>query len=101
MSAHTTGPWVFKSEGITDYVEGADGLAVAYVQESDPHSDVPDEFVFGPISEANARLIAAAPELLAFAKLFLEDYQSEEGMNSMKRYAKAAYEAIAKAEGKA
>jgi hypothetical protein len=50
---------------------------------------------------ANARLIAAAPELLAFAKLFLEDYQSEEGMNSMKRYAKAAYEAIAKAEGKA
>jgi hypothetical protein len=48
---------------------------------------------------ANARLIAAAPDLLAFAQEFLSDYQSEDGMLSMKHYAKMAYEAIAKATG--
>jgi hypothetical protein len=48
---------------------------------------------------ANARLIAAAPELLAFAQEFLTDYQSEDGMDSMKRYAAKAHAAIAKATG--
>ena len=49
--------------------------------------------------EANARLIAAAPELLAFAQEFLSDYQSEDGMASMKHYANQAHAAIAKVTG--
>lgn len=52
-----------------------------------------------PMGQANARLIAAAPELLAFAQAFLADYQSEDGMDSMKHYAKLAHAAIAKATG--
>lgn len=49
--------------------------------------------------EANARLIASAPELLAFVQEFLADYQSLEGMASMKYYAGKAHSAIAKATG--
>lgn len=100
MSAHTPGPWVFKSEGVTDYVEGADGLAVAYVQESDPHSDVPYEFVFGPISEANAHLIATAPELLEELKQILAGWEQYHGNNSPEAVA-SLRTLVDKAEGKA
>jgi len=48
-------------------------------------------------SHKHARLIAAAPYLLAFAQEFLADYQSEDGMGSMKHYAAKAHAAIAKA----
>lgn len=50
-------------------------------------------------TKANARLIAAAPDLLAFAQEFLSDYGSEDGMNSMKYYAMVAQRVIAKAKG--
>lgn len=51
------------------------------------------------LSHPDARLIAAAPELLAFAQAFLDGYQSEDGMDSMKVYARMAHAAIAKATG--
>ncbi len=67
MSAqHTTGPWgVFEDIGGALAVH-ARALAIANVVECD---EQPGEvFEFGPVSMANARLIAAAPELLEAAE---------------------------------
>jgi hypothetical protein len=50
---------------------------------------------------ADLHLIAAAPDLLEFAQKFLNDYHSEDGMLSMKHYAREAHAAIAKATGAA
>lgn len=56
MSNHTPGPWYALSEGITDSAIGyraivdSDGVTVCNPS---------------PMGEANARLIAAAPDLLA------------------------------------
>ena len=44
------------------------------------------------------RLHSLNAELLEFAKGFLADYQSEDGMYSMKHYARMAHEVITKAE---
>jgi hypothetical protein len=53
--------------------------------------------ITGPDKEANARLIAAAPELLAIAKAVLESEQVE----TYSTLAIVARAAIAKAEGRA
>lgn len=64
MSKHTPGPWWLQADGVGWYVECTPerGHSVAYVraevEEDDP--DTPDAE-----KEANARLIAAAPDLLA------------------------------------
>jgi hypothetical protein len=49
--------------------------------------------------EANARLIAAAPDLLALAEWLLESYHSDAGMPEAKEIAREARAAIAKATG--
>ena len=63
MSQHTPGPWKSFYEGSGDYlVLGADGSEVASLSRPDAHM-----MHTGPgsgINEANARLIAAAPEML-------------------------------------
>lgn len=97
MSAqHTPGPWIWReghrglygagpNNGVLDYAAYV-GMWLSWDQGE-------------KVASANARLIAAAPELLAFAQEFLSDYQSDDGMASMKYYAKQAHAAIAKATG--
>lgn len=55
--SHTPGPWDVEPKGSRNFVDGADGLAVAYLGWAGvrERSEI----------EANARLIAAAPDLLA------------------------------------
>ena len=54
--AHTPGPWDVEPKGSRHFVDGADGLTVAYLDRAGvrERSEI----------EANARLIAAAPTLL-------------------------------------
>ena len=54
---HTQGPWEIETKGSRHFIDGADQLTVAYVD----RAGVRDRQEI----EANARLIAAAPELLA------------------------------------
>lgn len=89
MSAHTPGPWSRES-----YVDGAnekivirgDGLVVAEIECH--HESVTD-------SRADARLIAAAPSLLAALQGFLAHYGSTDEVSNRARAA------IAKATGAA
>ena len=58
---HTPGPWKFDPED--DSIVGHDvHLSIATIDHIDEGGE--KGFNFGPISSANARLIAAAPELL-------------------------------------
>ena len=54
--AHTPGPWDVEPKGSRHFVDGADGLTVAYLDRAGVRER-------GEI-EANARLIASAPDLL-------------------------------------
>ena len=94
MSAHTPGPWLHKRDGVV--VGGSEiQLPRGKVQQQVAMCCVIDDGE----RDANARLIAAAPELLAFAQTYLEHYQSEDGMYSAKHYARMAQAAIAAATG--
>jgi hypothetical protein len=53
---HTEGPWEIETKGSRHFIDGADQLTVAYVD----RAGVRDRQEI----EANARLIAAAPDLL-------------------------------------
>lgn len=60
MTKHTPGPWQYAaklsgSENHKGYYIGSEGWALGFVQPGDEN---------GELGEANARLIAAAPELL-------------------------------------
>lgn len=97
MSKHTPGPWHWTNEyqardlSDTWSLIGGNGYGIL---SCDGLGNSPPEF-----HKANARLIAAAPDLLAFAQEFIADYQSEDGMDSIKHYAAKAQAAIAKATG--
>ena len=54
---HTPGPWDVEPKGSRHFVDGADGLTVAYLDRAGVRERAE--------IEANARLIASAPELLA------------------------------------
>ena len=91
--AHTPGPWDVEPKGSRHFVDGADGLTVAYLDRAGvrERSEI----------EANARLIAAAPELLEALEAVLPDlehYVATHGPGPDKRLA-AARAAIAKAKG--
>lgn len=81
---HTPGPWALDDDG---FVYG-EGFIV-----SDPHSSPEIDL---DEREANARLIAAAPELLAALEWALDDPDSE---ILGEEWANAAQAAIAKAKG--
>ncbi len=97
---HTPGPW--KHDDIYGLIVTQDGAEIAACHAGRT----------GGKSETvpNARLIAAAPELLEALKQLLDDYSDAtdccdpncdcEGNDSKKRLAKLATAAIAKAEGK-
>jgi len=76
MSAHTSAPWRVVFDEMHCLVEDANGNAVARVSHPFPFTTTDHE------RDANARLIAAAPELLyALAKLVVEpgdpDYRAQ------------------------
>lgn len=100
MSAqHTPGPWWLQADGAGWYVECTPerGHSVAYVRaeagEDDP--DTPDAE-----KEANARLIAAAPDLLEALWAMVTSFHAVEYMEPhMQEASNMARAAIAKAEG--
>ena len=91
MSKHTPGPWEVQAEDGFYVCTG--NLLVAAVQEVDQHPTDTDEFVAADATKANARLIAAAPELLEFAE--------EVRRTGDTRLASMAIAVIAKAIGEA
>lgn len=98
MSQHTPGPWATHGSGNCPcgMVFGPDGNVLV-------HHAVTHEWAdFIPVEAqqiANARLIAAAPELLEACKALLALYQANGMPNSGGSY-EMAKAAIAKAEGK-
>ena len=101
---HTPGPWRTKREGFsTVYVEARiDGGLIQEVAACGPTDAGLEQ------QEANARLIAAAPELLEAAKLVLEWYEAEDNHSGTDFYQRmqmcrdsedAVRAAIAKATG--
>jgi hypothetical protein len=98
MAKHTPGPWRVGKNGLT--ISGGDCWRVADVFRS-----VTDDPELGDsINEANARLIAAAPDLLAMVKRALRDVEARcraQGINVDMNVDVVNYRAaIAKAEGK-
>lgn len=93
MSGHTPGPWRWKDAGECDSYRG-----LLINKRIVAANSVSPGIVFGGLgaeSEANARLIAAAPELLEACKAFVEGDESR----FMPGY-HDALAAIAKAEGR-
>ena len=61
---HTAGPWIVRYTARTDGIDTQRYDVVHYRNEY-PHNETTDEFICSNVKgEANARLIAAAPELL-------------------------------------
>ena len=90
---HTKGPWEIETKGSRHFIDGADQLTVAYVD----RAGVRDRQEI----EANARLIAAAPDLLAALIEMLaasEKPTHERWFSNVRSHAIAA---ISKAEGNA
>lgn len=102
MSTHTPGPWVVApgSKGDPD-LDDCDFM----VEEATGRQEVVATIV-GPIgtgsTDANARLIAAAPELLDALRAFCGDYESTPTTSdtSLKAAYLHALKVIAKAEGR-
>lgn len=88
MSKHTPGPWHVSSNTAQDLVCAGDEVVADCTT-----GDLPD------ISIANARLIAAAPELLEACKSLLPEGWDDGVMDHMPGV-KIARLAIAKAEGR-
>ncbi len=89
MSKHTPAPW--KLEGTTTICNADQTVGIAHIS---TYSTEPSE------AEANARLIAAAPELLeALQKIVAIHMESHNPMQARGDMHEAARAAIAKAEG--
>lgn len=109
-SNHTPGPWRYISRNLDDKapwcsripfaIERALGTAVAPVADivANPLVEVCDQ----PHAEANARLIAAAPDLLAALEALRSHVSFDARTDSQTKLdaMRAADEAIAKAEGR-
>jgi hypothetical protein len=96
MSTHTPGPWI--REGLLVYAlhhngDFRKGIPVAVNRFSTQVQACIGQGGTAEEAEANARLIAAAPELLEFLKVLMED-------QSAYPWHRAASTLIAKAEGK-
>jgi len=88
MAKHTPGPWITSLADDTTII-GASGETVAKVS-----GDYNDD-VMWPTMEANARLIAAAPEMLELLSSLLTCYGSRHKIG----YWKDTRELLAKIEG--
>jgi hypothetical protein len=71
MSKHTPGPWRFYSQLVWSEAVKTDQYRTNEICKINERLRVPEDE-----REANARLIAAAPELLAFANHVLEQIKS-------------------------
>ena len=99
MSKHTPGPWIY-TPNIDGYFEiSQSGCYQFYVSLTVGGLEVGEE-------EANARLIAAAPELLGFAEAYIEQFCGYQITNTLDAKHDAtgylcdiARAAIAKAKG--
>lgn len=109
MSGHTPGPWRVYEQDIVDkdqakrelcdLVEGTPDFQPCLVYVTDDDWNLATAVTgCGAKSKANARLIAAAPELLEALKTLISD-DVNEGMMFSKRI-ELARDAIAKAEGR-
>ena len=104
MAEHTKGPWrIFDKFGENHHgIESGCLSIIVWGDISDPNDqcgvrgDTPEEAL------ANARLIAAAPQMLSALKAIRETYRGTEGLLGATVAAKirAIDEAIAAAEGK-
>jgi len=88
MSRHTEGPWVYDRRG--ENLVGRNGVRVRVYGSGLSFSGLPDDE-----SKANARLIAAAPELLEALKDLVDACDG-----NYWELTKHCNEIIAKAEGK-
>lgn len=90
LLTHTPGPWGVETKGSKHFVDGSDGLTVCVVDRQGVRCNRAE-------NEANAVLIAAAPELLAACKTLLADPYLSDSINSDRMA--ACRIAVAKAEG--
>ncbi len=102
---HTPGPWAVRRESAIDYrpnciVSADGGSLVAWCAGGGPK-----RAIMGPEEDANARLIAAAPDMLTALRTATETIRAWHGPNEWDIYDRASPEmkainsAIAKAEG--
>lgn len=101
MSGHTPGPWVFVPEGIEDKWGDTDDMGGFYGPRGEQVCHFGDCTTYYPSngeppSEADARLMAAAPELLAFAQAYVNTFPESPVTWRLLEMARAA---IAKATG--
>lgn len=97
MSQHTKGPWHAGELPVDD--DRAKNLPSIFIWDQDETSfiaSVCDEDNEGQATQANARLIAAAPELLEAARLVLDEWDRA-GRNGCDETYKMLASAIAKA----
>lgn len=94
MSKHTTGPWKVNDEG---NVIAVTDTSVTEIAKTGYHSFEPST---QKNIQANARLIAAAPELLEFLKSFVAGETMAENIEGyIAAVVSGAKQLIAKAEG--
>jgi hypothetical protein len=98
MSKHTPGPWVIDDSNpnlVARLVNGVYEYVCAVEPSSFSNRECNQEQ-----EEADARLIAAAPDLLEALKMAMLDWENMRVVPPASRPHKAARAAIAKAEGK-
>lgn len=104
MSKHTPGPWfVEQNEKTPIYVSPVarhEQIAICNVMviDEDPDDDS-GEWFNGDQTKANARLIAAAPDLLEALELMASDYMRKDGLGFDLIASSMMFKAIAKARG--
>jgi len=90
---HTPGPW--KLDDVSDFIRGPRGVYIAEL--CDANSDRVQ--VHGPRFEANARLIAAAPDLLEALEHISRELPENEFIKHSKDAIRKVKDAIRKAKG--
>jgi hypothetical protein len=95
MIGHTPGPWVVEG----DVASLPDDIGVSIVNREHDGNDWDVALVHS--SEANANLIAAAPDMLQALRMLLQAYGPSSGWSQGARDAwEAAEAAVARAEGR-
>ncbi|HLE57237.1 MAG TPA: hypothetical protein VJB15_09150 [Rhodothermia bacterium] len=98
MAKHTPGPWNERGYGLDHGVKDKDGRIVAHVVRSAKHGGITHDE-----RDANASLIAAAPELLEALKAIVDGHKTighGERFSAPYELLEKASAAIDKAEGK-
>tara|TARA_S200002703_G_scaffold123010_1_gene108940 strand:+ start:24 stop:323 length:300 start_codon:yes stop_codon:yes gene_type:complete len=96
MSEHTQGPWKV-SNRFDIYEIGKYGFSGTYIGTTCGNAELPESIK--QIDEANAKLIAAAPDLLEACKLFVMAWEKSLQLEKTDIALSAAKYAIKKAEG--